>query len=447
MPGHGQNLDQYVSNFERFEKSLNGESKQPLHAVRKAALARFTELGFPTTRDEEWRFTNVAPIAKQIFVPALPSDGHRLGLKDIEPYLFKADAPLRMVFVNGHWAPALSAVESLPPGVRVMSLARAIVTEHDLVTQNLSKYVRFDGNAFAALNMAFLKDGAFVMVPDGVELSEAVHLLFLQTGGSSPVMATMRNVIVAGIASRVSIVESYVGIGAPTSFTNAVTEFIVGDRAIVEHDKLQVESTRSFHIGTTHFHQGGGSGVVSNAIALGGRIARNDVTAVLNAEGCTCTLNGLSVATGDQLIDNHTTIDHAKPGCESHELYASILDGKSRGVFNGKILVRKDAQKTDAKQTNRTLLLSDEATIDTKPQLEIFADDVKCTHGATVGQLDEDQVFYLRARGIDLVEARDVLTFAFARAVIDRIHVDPLREQLDAMLHTRLRQGRVASEV
>jgi Fe-S cluster assembly protein SufD len=229
--------------------------------------------------------------------------------------------------------------------------------------------------------------------------------------------------------------------------TNAVTEIFVGEGGRVEHDKLQMENLNSYHVGTTLVSLKGKASFTSNAINLGGALVRNNVSALFEGERAECTLNGLSVATGTQHVDNHTVIDHATPRCESHELYKAVLDGSARGVFNGKIFVRQDAQKTDAKQTNKTLLLSDDATIDTKPQLEIFADDVKCTHGATVGQLDEEQVFYLRARGIGATEARDLLTFAFATDVINRVHVDALREKLDVLLHTRLRQGRVNLEV
>lgn len=240
--------------------------------------------------------------------------------------------------------------------------------------------------------------------------------------------------------------ETYVGHAGNTYLTNAVTEIVVGEGTVVEHDKLQLESLYAFHIGSTHVHMHQNSTLTSNSIALGGSLVRNNVTALLAGEGIECTLNGLSLSTGRQLIDNHTTIDHASPNCTSHELYKAILDGKSRGVFNGKIYVRKDAQKTDAKQTNKTLVLSDEAAIDTKPQLEIFADDVKCTHGATVGQLDEEQVFYLRSRGIGEVDARDLLTFAFLSDIINRVHVAPLREQLESMIHARLHHGRVTRE-
>jgi Fe-S cluster assembly protein SufD len=289
-----------------------------------------------------------------------------------------------------------------------------------------------------------VQDGAFIYLPDGTQLEEAIHLLFLASGGEQ--LQNPRNVIVTGRDCRLSIVETYHTTGTPLYWTNVVSEVVVGEKTVLEHDKLQAESVHAYHVGTTTIAQAAGSRVTSNSIAFGGAIVRNNVNVRLGGEQSECTLNGLSVATGAQLIDNHTAIDHAMPNCASHELYKAIHDGKSRGVFNGKIFVRQDAQKTDAKQTNKTLLLSDDATIDTKPQLEIFADDVKCTHGATVGQLDEDQVFYLRSRGIAEEDARDILTFAFASDVAGRVHVDPLRDQLDAMLHARLRQGRVSGQ-
>ena len=240
-----------------------------------------------------------------------------------------------------------------------------------------------------------------------------------------------------------SIVESFVSLDDNSYLTNAVTEIVAGDNAVVEHDKLQAESAKAFHIGTVHVYQRANSTYTSNSISFGGALVRNNITVVLDGEGIECTLNGLSLATDEQHVDNHTVIDHAKPHCNSHELYKSILDGRSKAVFNGKIFVRKDAQKTNAKQTNKTLLLSDNATIDTKPQLEIFANDVKCTHGATVGRLDEEQLFYLRSRGLGLNHARDVLTFAFTSDVINRVHVEPLRTQLEGIVHGRLQQGRV----
>ena len=435
-------IDWYQSHFQMFEKSLNGESKSPLHAIRKAAIAQFARLGFPTTRDEEWKFTNVAPIAKMNFTPVLD---HRLdGVKpdDIGRFLFRGFKSHLLVFVNGHFSKGLSRLDSVPKGVKICGLADALLTDGDLVNEHLTRYARFEDNAFTALSTAFVRDGAFVFVPEGTVLEAPIYFMFLATGRSESFVAYPRNLIIVGKGSQVSIVERYTGLAANPYLTNAVTEIVVGEKSVIEHDKLQDESGKAFHVSSIHVQQHANSTFTSNSISFGGELVRNNVTVVLDAEGCESTLNGLSLATGNQHVDNHTTIDHAKPHCLSHELYKSILDGKSKGVFNGKIFVRRDAQKTDAKQTNKTLLLSDEATMNTKPQLEIFADDVKCTHGATIGQLDEDQIFYLRARGVGIEQARDILTFAFASDVINRIHVEPLREQLDQMLQSRLRKGR-----
>lgn len=435
-----RSIEWYTAHFAMFEKSLNGEARLPLHAIRKQAIAKFAELGFPTTKNEEWRFTNVGAIAKAEFSPALRYANNGLTARDITRFMFGGMQCMRLVFVNGHFA---SEFSNLPTqrGVYGGSLKSAIRSAPEIVNRHLAHYVKVDENGFTALSTAFIQDGAFIHVEENVEVENPIHLVFLAAGEKS-VAAHPRNLIIVGSNSRVSIVESYVSLASVPYLTNAVTEFVVGESAIIEHDKLQDEAMDSFHIGTVHFQQGAKSNVISNAINFGGALVRNNITVVLNGEGIESTLNGLSLATGTQLIDNHTTIDHAKPQCASHELYKSILDGKSKGVFNGKIFVRKDAQKTDAKQTNKTLLLSDDATIDTKPQLEIFADDVKCTHGATVGHLDEEQLFYLRSRGIGLEEANDLLTFAFASDVINRVHIEALREQLDGMVHEKLRHGR-----
>ncbi len=436
-----KNIEWYLSHFEAFERGLNGESRQPIHVMRKEAIARFAQLGFPTAKNEEWRFTNVAPIAKIQFKPTTLGSASGVTRETIEKFTFGGMKCSRLVFVNGHFAEGLSLLTILPKGVVVVSLAKAIKSEGDLLYKHLGKYVKGDENGFTALNSGFMQDGAFVSIPDGIIVEEPIHLLFVSTG-NEPSISTPRNLFIAGKNSQVSIIESYVSLTDVPYLTNAVTEIVAGEGSIIEHDKFQDESINAFHIGTTHFQQYAGSNVVSNSIALGGSIVRNNVTSVLGAEGIECTLNGLSLVTGTQLVDNHTAIDHAMPNCVSHELYKSVLDGKSRGVFNGKIFVRKDAQKTDAKQTNKTLLLSDEATMDTKPQLEIFADDVKCTHGATVGQLDDEQVFYLRSRGLSLEAARDILTVAFASDVVSRVHVAALREQLDVIIQKRLRKGR-----
>ena len=300
-------------------------------------------------------------------------------------------------------------------------------------------------NAFTALNTAFLWDGAFISVQRGTVLENPIQLLFVATNREQVYAAQPRNLIVAGIGSQFKIVETYVGLTKNTYLTNTITEIALGDNSIVEHDKFQGEGINAYHIGTTHVQMNAASRYTSNVVSLGGSIVRNNITARFDAEGAECVLNGLSLGRGTQVIDNHTVIDHAKPHCISHELYKSILDGASKGIFNGKVFVRKDAQKTDAKQTNKTLLLSDDATMNTKPQLEIFADDVKCTHGATIGQLDDEQIFYLRSRGIGLDAARDILTSAFAGDVIDRITIESLCQQVKRMIHDRLNKNHTSS--
>lgn len=434
--------DWYRSNFELFESSLNGESKGALHQLRKEGLHRFLETGFPTTREEEWRFTNVDPIAKTTFRPVVRLEDQGITRKDIRAYGLQDVRSIRLVFLNGHFEPTLSSAGKLPKGVRVQSLASVIGTESERLAGTIGRHVAPDANGFAALNTAFLQDGAYISVPEQTDLEEPIHLLFVTTKQTEPFAVQPRLLITAGKGSRVTLVESYVSLADSTHLTNAVAEIIVEEGAVVEHDKLQNESESAYHISSATVHQSTKSVYTSNMISLGGAITRNSLTVLHGGEFVETTLNGLSIGTGTQLIDTHTTIDHAEPNCVSHELYKTVLDGTSRGVFNGKIYVRQDAQKTDAKQTNKTLLLSDDATINAKPQLEIFADDVKCTHGATVGQLDAEQVFYLRTRGIGLDDARDILTFAFASDVVNRVNVEAVRDQLEPLIHAKLDRGR-----
>jgi Fe-S cluster assembly protein SufD len=439
MKSSNETIDRYVSHFEAYERTLNGESTSALHLLRREAMEKLADAGMPTTRHEEWKYTNISPITKTDFTPVLRFDAAGLTRGKIDRYSFGTHHQL--VFVNGHFSAELSSVGNLPKGVVCGSLASALRKGDAHAKEHLGSEIRIDETPFVSLNTAFLNDGAFLYVPDGVVLEESIHLLFVASN-NTPVLITPRNLIVLGKKSQASVVESYVTTSESQYLTNAVTEIVLSDGAGLEHDKLQLESMNAFHVAMIYGRMRGGTKFTSNSISIGGSIVRNNVITVLDAEGSEVTLNGLSLGTSSQLVDNHTTIDHAKPNCASHELYKAILDGKSRGVFNGKIFVRPQAQKTDAKQTNKTLLLSDDATIDTKPQLEIFADDVKCTHGATVGQLDQEQVFYLRSRGIDETAARDILTFAFAADVVSRVHIDPLKAQLEALIRERLDQGR-----
>jgi len=409
-----------------------------LQDLRERGAATFTSLGFPTVRDEEWRYTNVAPIAAAEFQPASVAT---VGAAAVEALPYAGATALRLVVVNGRFAPELSRLAALPRGLRAGSLAAAIngdlQADSEIVQRYLGRLADFSSRAFAALNTAFIEDGAYVHVPDGVVLEEPLQILFVSAPGV-PVVSHPRTLIVLGERSQARIVETYVGASDVQYFANAVTEVFVGESAVLDHYKVQQESDSAFHVGSMHVNAARSANFSSHSFSLGGKLVRNDALATLDGEGAEVTLNGLYLADGDRLVDNHTTIDHARAHCPSHEVYKGILGGRARAVFNGKIIVRQDAQKTDAKQTNRALLLTDDALINTKPQLEIFADDVKCTHGAAIGQLDDDAIFYLRARGLTFFEARDMLIHAFAGQILERVKVEPLRTALESELYARL---------
>jgi len=412
-----------------------------LSSARKAGFACFDELGFPTPQHEDWRFTNVAAIAKMTLAPVLKPAHHGIAKKALNHFPFTALAGSKLVFVNGHYAPDLSSITELPEGVKVMSLAAALSTETALVERYLYRHVDMHDNAFAALNTAFFQDGAFIYVPANQAVADPIHLLFVSTAKDEGTTTHPRNLIVAEDNSQITVIESYVSLSDTTYFTNTVTTLVAGDNAVVEHLKFQDESQQAFHIATVAAHFGRASDVVTHSIALGARLSRTNIYATLAGEGLECTLNGLYLTRGEQLADHYMVVDHAQPHCASHEYFNGILADKSKGVFHGRILVRPGAQKTDAKQTNKNLLLSDDATADTKPQLEIYADDVKCTHGATIGQLNDESIFYLRARAIPLEKARRMLIHAFAGEIIDRVRCAALREELDLLVWDRLEQN------
>jgi Fe-S cluster assembly protein SufD len=420
---------------------------------RDAALARFLELGFPTTRDEEWRFTSVAPIADQAFAVSAPPAAGACPV-DLAPFRFHGVCAAELVFVDGHYVPSLSTRAALLGGARAGSLAAAIAGRAAEVEPHLARVAVFDRAPFVALNTAFFADGAFVHVPAHTVLEHPVHVLFVSTGtwgresflddtdknDSRPhlLMSHPRVLAVLGENSQASIVETYAGPEGTRYFTNPVTEIVLGENAVLDHYKLQRESPEAYHVGAIHVRTARSANCASHSVSIGGAIVRNDVVAVLGGEGGECTLNGLYLADRQRLVDNHTTIDHAMPHCDSREIYKGILADRARGVFNGKIIVRPDAQKTDAKQTNRALLLSENAQINSKPELEIFANDVKCTHGAAVGQLDDDAVFYLRSRGLGLAEARHMLIHAFLGDVLQRMPLAPVREGIERVVSGQL---------
>jgi Fe-S cluster assembly protein SufD len=431
--------DPYLEKFERFEK----QAKQPawVFPLRKAGIARFAELGFPTLQQEDWRFTNVTPITKLPFAPVFQVSPNSLSREAIADLTFGQLAANRLVFVNGHYAAELSSpAEPQSQGIIVSSLAAALAGDSGRIKEHLARYAQGEANPFVALNAAFFQDGGFVYVPAGQRLEAPVHLLFISTAKEVGATAHTRNLIIAEKGSQATVLESYVSLAEASYLTNAVTELILGDGAVVEHVKFQDEGRNAYHIASIHAHLGRSCNFTSHSIATGARLSRNNILTTLAGEGVECVLNGLYLTRGDQLADHHMVVDHAQPHCNSHEYYNGILDGHSKGVFHGRILVRQAAQKTDAKQTNKNLLLSDDATVDTKPQLEIYADDVKCTHGATIGQLNEESIFYLRARGIGAETARRMLIHAFAGEIIERIQHAPAREELDKLVWGRLEQ-------
>ena len=443
----------YRTEFEQVQR----QGAENLRSLRERAFGQFVHSGWPTTRLEPWRFTNVAPIARSRF--RLPSVGTGVGGDNtadvagaidhtqLAPFeLAGIDGP-RVVCINGRFSSALSgaSLATLPAGVEVRGLADVLATNPALVESHLSKLAGFDtpASSFTALNTGLLQDGVVVRVAAHTVVETPIQLLFVTAGGGQ-IMTHPRVLVLAGEQSQLRLVESYGSVPGVTGdddtpyFTNAVTEVVVGDGAVVDHHKLVRERAQAYHIASMHLTTGRGSTFSSHAITLGGAIVRNDVRAEMNGEDGECTLNGLYLANGRSLVDNHTTIHHAAPHCNSHELYKGILDDQSRAVFNGKIIVAIDAQKTDAKQTNKALLLSEDAQINTKPELEIFANDVRCTHGATIGQLDENALFYLRARGLDVEQARNVLIHAFASDLLNRITIPSIRAQLDDVLLQQL---------
>ena len=433
-------IDAFLQGFERF--SANGGAAVPdaVRSLRLSAIARFETLGFPTTRNEDWHFTSVSPIAEGGFAPLTRASG-AVDAATLAPFGFAASGWHTLVFVNGRHDAALSGGAMLPDGVRVLPLAQAYDELPLLVEQHLGQIANFDASSFTALNTAFINDGAVVHVAHDVEVSQPIHLLFVSDASAAQATASPRNLIVIDRHAKATVIESYAGLTDDRYFTNAVTEAVIGDGATLTHLKLQRESSRAYHVGTLDVRQARDSHLFSFSFATGAALSRTNIYTELRGEGCGATLNGLYLGDHDQHIDHQTRIEHVEPNCYSRELYKGILDGASHGVFNGKVYVHPEAQKTDGKQTNNTLLLSERAQIDTKPQLEIFADDVKCTHGATVGRLDETSLFYMKSRGINARTARDLLTYAFAADVLETIELAEVREGLEAATLRRYTAG------
>ena len=435
--------DNIFSAYKLLAQAREGRDPAWLAHLREKAGAAFESLDFPTTRNEEWKYTNVAPILK---VPYRESfDPEMNGLKrpaarDIEPFMFAESRDSLLVFVNGAFSRKLSNMAALSNGCVAGNLAE-IPSEHaNVARDHLAAYADYRDATFIALNTASVGDGAFVYIPSGKAVDAPIHLLFISTA-EEPTASHPRVLIVAGAGAVATVIESYVSLGEGVYFTNAVTEVVVKEDAVITHYRLQQESERAFHIATTQVHQERASNYASYAVSLGAEIARHDLSVALTDENIETTIDGLYVVTGRQHADSHTSIDHQKPHSVSNQLYKGILDGRSRAVFNGKVFVREGALLTDARQLNKNLMLSSDAHVDTKPQLEIFADDVKCAHGAAVGQLDDEELFYLSTRGITPERARALLTYGFAEDVISRIKLKSAREYLDRVILDKLRQS------
>jgi Fe-S cluster assembly protein SufD len=412
-----------------YEADFAGLAQRPaqpwLKKLRREAFAQFCERGFPTTHEEAWRFTNLARMAKTPFRLAQ----HNPGVYPAE-WLSRSklqEVSCRLVFVNGTFVPELSSASRVP-GLDVKSLAAQIATDAEPLTTHLGAYLDVQRDSFCALNTAFLADGAYVHIARGVSVREPVHLVFLSVAGDEPSVSHPRNLILAEPESEVTIVEEYLSLDGQATLCNAVTELAAGENATVSHYRLEEEGSSAFCISTLRIEQARSANVNAHSLLLGGGLVRNNVHAALTGEGSECLINGLYVGHGDQHLDNYMLVEHRGPHTSSRQFYNGVLDDHAHGVFHGRIIVHKPAQKTDAKQTNRNLLLSDDAQVDTKPQLEIYADDVKCTHGATIGQIDDQAMFYLRSRGMDEESSRRLLLMAFSGECLERMHEGPARD-------------------
>lgn len=418
--------------------TLPAEGPAWLSPLRTRAMEQLQANGFPTPRNEDWHFTNPAPITEQPFEPMAAGLG-TVTRDDLAPYLVGHAEWPTVVFVNGRHVPSLSTVGWLPAGVRVMSLASALHEEPTLLERHLGKYasVTEQALAFTALNTAMMRDGAVLHVAKETEIPAPIHILYVTDAAAEGGVSHPRNLLVLEHHAKATVIEQYISLGEARYLTNAVTEAVLAEGATLNHYKLQREGEQAYHVGHIEVEQGRDSHYVSFSFAIGSALARSNIYTRLAGEGCGATLNGLYMLDGSQVSDHQTRIEHVAPNCYSREMYKGILDGTSHGVFNGKVYVHPEAQKTDGKQTNKTLLLSERARIDTKPQLEIFADDVKCTHGATVGKLDELATFYMKSRGIPAEMTRRLLTYAFAAEVLETLELQPLVEDLERMTLAR----------
>jgi Fe-S cluster assembly protein SufD len=436
--------ESFVAAFARRAERESGPAW--LRARRGIAITRFAERGLPSTRDEDWKYTSLGPLTATPLDLSPEATRDTLPEDALTPFLVGDASRTRLVFVDGRYVAKLSRVGPLPGGVRIGSLAEAAITDEPIVRPRLEERTEESASPFEALNAAFWDDGAFVYVPAGVVLAEPVHVLFVATAPSRARADHPRSLVVLEGGGQATVLESYAGLGGNAYLTNAVTDLVLAAGAALDHVKAMREGRRGFHMGRTRVRQEADSRARSCSLAFGGRLVRNEVDVRLDGEGAECMLSGLAVQGGQQHLDTHTVVDHRRPRALSRQLYKGVLDGRARGVFSGRVVVRPGAGGTDAHQTNKNLLLADGVQVDSKPQLEIFADDVKCSHGAADGQLAEDAIFYLKSRGLDEAAARTLLTRAFAAEVLDRISLEAVRAWCERLVAERLRDGRVVEE-
>jgi Fe-S cluster assembly protein SufD len=436
-----ENIDlkiKLLEDFRNLELNLNGDSKNYFHKIRQDAIAAFEELGFPVKKLEEWKYTNINPILKHDFKTSCNLNDSKLSKDDIKNFLFDEDKVNLLVFVNGRYDESLSNIITKNENVFIGSFLEGRIKLGEVIEKHFSKYADFKNQSLTALNTAFAKDGAFIYIKKNAEVNEPVHILFISDGIEESYLSQPRNLFVAGEGASVKIVEDYYSLGEKHSFTNSVTEIYCDKNSNLERYKIQNDNDKAYHIGSTFVNQEQDSKFSDTTISWGGAIIRNNLNSFFNGTNTECHFYGLYLLNGKQHVDNHTLADHAMPNCYSNELYKGIINDKATGVFNGKIMVRHDAQKTNAYQSNGNILLSDDAIIYSKPQLEIFADDVKCSHGATTGQLNREEMFYLQSRGIGKDEARIILLNAFAGDVTETVKIDALRERLENLLAKKL---------
>ena len=444
-----QNL--YAAQFSSIREQLPGSYLPWVERLRQQGMDDFIDLGFPTTRLENWKYTNVAPIRRIAFQPAI--DDSLSSIPEAARYRACASRPdldsyptPRLVFVNGRFVPTFSTID-VGLNLHLLTIGEALRDPErgSIVAMHLGRYTNTSNHAFAAWNTAFFTDGAYLEIPRGVACEQPIHLVFIAAGNSNPWACYPRNLVVAGEGSQVTLVETYIGKSDKVYLTNTVTEIAAGPNAVIDYYKIEDESCQGFHVGVINAHLDRDASLTSHSISFGGSLVRNDLNVSLDSEGANCTVNGLFVVDGQRLVDNHTRIDHLRPHASSRELYKGVLAGNAEGVFNGAIVVHENAQKTDAVQHSKNLLLSKQAQINTKPQLEIRNNDVRCFHGATIGQMDTDAVFYLKSRGIAEREAERILIRGFAGEILDAVRVSTVRERLEHHLDEWLRRVLEAS--